>query len=55
MDNKKEFYIDFGGYITIEAKNTEEAEKLFWEIFWDKIKDSTSCASVDINSIEEAW
>ena len=26
MDDKKEFYIDFSGYISITAKNTEEAE-----------------------------
>ena len=56
MDDKKEFYVDFSGYISVEAKNAEEAEKLFWGIFWDKIKESaSSCASVDIDSIEEAW
>ena len=56
MDEKKEFYIDFGGYIGIEAKNAEEAEELFWKILWDKNNVSTyTNASIDINSIEEAW
>lgn len=58
-DNKKEFYVDFSGYISVEAKNAEEAERLFWGIFWDKIWDkieesASSCASIDIDSIEEA-
>lgn len=56
MDEKKLFYIDFGGYVGIEAKNTEEAEELFWKILWDKNNTSAySSASIDIESIEEAW
>lgn len=56
MDNdKKEFYIDFSGYIAIEAKNAEKAEELFWNIVWDKNNTSAyTCASIDIDSIEEA-
>ena len=55
-DNKKEFDVDFGGYVTIEAKNAEEAEELFWKIFWNGNNTSAfTRANIDIDSIEEAW
>lgn len=55
MDEKKKFYIDFSGYLSVEAKNVEEAEELFWKILWDKNNTITyTSASIDIDLIEEA-
>lgn len=41
----KKFYVDFYGWVTIEAENEEQAEKKFWEEFTSR--ENPDCASDD--------
>lgn len=52
---KKNFYVDFSGYVMVSAETEEEAEKLFWEKFVYQIVSNNDCYDDvwDIESIEE--
>lgn len=51
----KKFWIDFSGYLCVEAENEAEAEEKFWELIHNRM-DLTSPFSDDvwdIDTIEE--
>ena len=52
---KKNFYVDFSGYVMVSAETKEEAEKLFWEKFVYQVVSNSDCYDDvwDIESIEE--
>lgn len=47
------FWINFSGYVCVEAKTEEEAEKLFWKEFIPNNVSPFSDDEWDINCIEE--
>jgi len=53
----KEFYIDFSGYLKVEAENADEAERKFWNAVNTKCpflaKDGFSDDVWDLDATEE--
>lgn len=47
------FWIDFSGYVCVEAKSAEEAERLFWERFVKDVAEPFSDDVWDIDGVEE--
>lgn len=54
----KEFWIDFSGYVTIEAENADEAERRFWDAIRIKCpfftEDGFGMNVWDVDNIQEA-
>lgn len=50
---KKKFWVDFSGYVCVEAENPEQAEWLFWQKFVANCYEPFSDDVWDIESIEE--
>ena len=49
----KKYWVDFSGYLCVEAENEEEVERLFWEKFVKDVKEPFSDDVWDIDGIEE--
>lgn len=53
----KEFWIDFSGYVTVEAENADEAERKFWDAVHTKcpfhFKDGFTIDVWDIDNTQE--
>lgn len=47
------FWLDFSGYVCVEAKTKEEAERLFWKYFVSDHIGPFSDDVWDIDNIEE--
>lgn len=46
----KEFWIDFSGYVTVEAENDDEAERKFWHAI------NTKCPFLDKDGFkDDVW
>jgi hypothetical protein len=48
------YWIDFSGYVKVEADSKEEAESLFWRWFVQNCREPFSDDVWDIDGIEEA-
>lgn len=49
----KKYWIDFSGYLCVEAENEDEAERLFWAEFVKDVKEPFFDDVWDIDGIEE--
>lgn len=49
----KKYWIDFSGYLCVEAENEDEAERLFWAKFVKDVNEPFSDDVWDIDGIEE--
>lgn len=49
----KKYWIDFSGYLCVEAENEDEAERLFWSKFVKDVNEPFSDDVWDIDGIEE--
>jgi len=47
------YWIDFSGYVKVEADSKEEAESLFWRWFVQNCREPFSDDVWDIENIEE--
>ena len=50
---KKKFWVDFSGYVCVEAESLDEAERLFWEGFVNNCHEPFSDDVWDVDNIEE--
>lgn len=48
------YWIDFSGYVCVEAKDEDEAEHLFWVQFAKDVAEPFSNDVWDIDGVEEA-
>ena len=49
----KKYWIDFSGYLCVEAENEDEAERLFWAKFVKNVNEPFFDDVWDIDNIEE--